>query len=161
MALDVAVPEPPRLSNRAVPSELEAVEAVGGAGDLRREELEAVLASGAWREAFAEWAAYTDLTDEEYDLVRDLGLLQELDVFWDPSEARLRAEPPTLPDGWEDRVDVSPSDARRLGSTLAAELAELAQTLVEMLEDGYVDWGETGETDPVWSEETFGHGSRE
>ncbi len=30
-----------------------------------------------------------------------------------------------------------------------------------MLEDGYIDWGESESSDLVWSEETFGQGARE
>jgi hypothetical protein len=66
MALDVAVPEPPDLANRGLPSEfagVEDVEAVDDVAALRREELDAVLRDGAWREAFEEWAEYTDLTE--------------------------------------------------------------------------------------------------
>ncbi|MFB6354258.1 MAG: hypothetical protein ABEJ92_09250 [Halobacteriales archaeon] len=161
MALDIDPPAPPRLANRGVPAALESAEAVGGTGDLRREELDAVLRDGAWQEAFEEWAAYTDLTDEEVALLEELGVFQRLDVFWDPQERRLRAEAPTLPEDWPERTDVAPSDASSLGSTFAAELADFTQAVVEMLEETYLDWGDTEGSDPVWSEETFGHGVRE
>lgn len=161
MPLDVDPPAPPRLANRGEPGALESAAAVGGAGDLRREELDAVLRDGAWQEAFEEWAAYTDLTGEEVVLLEELGVFQRLDVFWDPQERRLRAEPPTLPEDWQERADVAPSDASSLGATYAAELAEFTQTVVEMLEETYLDWGDADRSDPVWSEETFGHGVRE
>lgn len=161
MGLDVDTPDPPQLSNRGVPSEFEEVEAVGGAGDLRREELDSILASGAWSEAFEEWAAYTDLTEEEFQVVRDLGLIEGLDVFWDPSETRLRSAPLDIPDDWADRTDVTPADREALRSKLELELGELGQTVVEMLEDGYIEWGSEETADLVWSEETFGHGTSE
>lgn len=159
MGLDVDVPDPPQLSNRGLPPELESVETVGGAGNLRREELEGILESGAWHEAFQEWAEYTDLTEDEFRLVRELGLIERLDIFWDPAEAQLRFVPLDLPDDWSERADVADVDALR--SKLEIELANLGQTVVEMLEDGYVDWDSEETDDLVWSEETFGHGTAE
>ena len=158
MGLDVDIPEPPQLSNRGVPSEFEAV---GGAGDLRRDELEGVLDAGAWNEAFEEWAEYTDLTAEEFAIAQSLGLVEELDVFWDPTDARLRVEVPAVPEDWADRVDEAPPDPAGLAWKLEYELADLGETLLEMLEDGYVDWGSEESEDVVWSEETFGHGTAE
>lgn len=161
MGLDVEVPDAPQLSNRGLPSEFEAVEAVGGAEDLRREELEAVLRDGAWQEAFREWAAYTDLTAEEFRVALDLGLVERLDVFWDPMEERLRSSAPPVPEDWRERTDRPVSDAEALAARLEAELADLGDAVVEMLEDAYVAWGDEEATDPVWGEETFGHGVRE
>lgn len=161
MALDVELPDHPQLSNRGVPSGFESVEAVGGAGDLRREELETILASGAWSEAFEEWSEYTDLTEKEFQVILELGLIEQLDIFWDPSEARLRFDPLEFPDDWVDRMEVTPPDEDRLRSKLEGELADLGRTVVEMLEDGYVDWESEESEDVIWSEETFGHGTAE
>ena len=161
MAPDIEIPDPPQLSNRGVPSEFESVEAVGSAGDLRREELEAILQDGAWHEAFEEWAEYTDLTEEDLQVVRDLGLIQQFDFFWDPSEERLRFEAPMVPADWKELTEVEPSDVSGFVSKLEGELSDLGQTVVEMLEDAYVDWGEGEPSDYVWSEETFGQGAQE
>lgn len=121
---------------------VESVEAVGGAGDFRRTELETILQDGAWNEAFEEWAEYTDLNEEEFQVIRDLGLIQQLDIFWDPSEERLRFEAPVVPEDWRDRLDVTPPDTEDLAPRLEGEPMDLGHTVVEMLDDGYVDYGE-------------------
>jgi hypothetical protein len=145
MGLDVETPTPPDLTNRPLPSDLEPAD-VPDSG-LRREELEEMLREGAWHEGFEEWAAYTDLTEAEYEAIRESGLLEELDFYWDPVEERVRFEVP-------------PAD-RPAGEDLAerttAEMTDLCRTVVEMLEDAYVDWEENGEA--LWSEETFGEGT--
>ena len=140
MALDVESPEPPDLTNRGLPGGLEAAEGVEG--DLRREELERFLRDGAWNEAFKEWAEYTDLTVEEYRSVEEHGLIERLDVYWDPADGRLRAEVPDLPATWDDEF----------ASTVRVELSDLGRAVIEMLEDAYVDWGEEGASDVFWSE---------
>lgn len=161
MTLDVDVPEPPQLTNRGIPRDYASVEAVSGPDELRRDEIDAFLRDGAWNEAFEEWADYTDLTPEEFDVALEVGLVQRIDIFWDPTEARLRSDVPPIPDGWHEQADVAPSDARELAAMLEAELADLGRTVVEMLQDAYVDWTDPEPADPVWDEETFGHGSRE
>lgn len=145
MVLNVECPDPPDLTNRGLPSDLDAEESIGSESDLRREELETILRDGAWHEAFNEWAEYTDLTESEYRAVHDAGLIERLDVFWDPVEKRLRFEVPSLPDEWQDREDLAPK--------ITAELTDLGRTVVEMLEDAYVDWGKEGTADVFWSEE--------
>ncbi|HKJ58269.1 MAG TPA: hypothetical protein VKA37_03495 [Halobacteriales archaeon] len=140
MALDVESPEPPDLTNRGLPTAIEAAEGVEG--DLRREELERFLRDGAWNEAFQEWAEYTDVTAEEYRTVEGRGLVQRLDVFWDPADGRLRSEVPDLPAEWDEEF----------ASTIQVELSDLARTVVEMLEDAYVDWDEEEPSDVYWSE---------
>lgn len=112
MALDVEVPNPPDLTNRGVPDDFDATDELGGPNEFHRAELEDVLRDGAWQEAFHEWAAYTDLTDEEYRVLYDRGLLEELDFYWDPAEGRLRFEVPPLPAG--DRSVRGRTDRRRL-----------------------------------------------
>lgn len=161
MGLNVEIPDPPQLSNRGVPSEFESVEAVGGAADLRRAELEEILQEGAWNEAFGEWLEYTDLSEAEFRVLRDLGLFQQFDIFWDPSEERLRFEAPTLPEDWDERVEATAVEPDGFGPRAESELSDLGQTVVEMLVDAYVDWGEAEAADYVWSEETFGHGTQE
>lgn len=147
MTLAVESPDSPDITNRGLPRALEPSDALEGASDLRREELEAFLRDGAWSEAFKEWAEYTDLSEAEYERVRDFGLLEELDFYWDPVEERLRFEVPALPAALAEQAD--------LASKASAELTDLAHTVVERLEDGYVDWGEEGVSGDTWSEETF------
>jgi len=148
MVLDVETPNPPDLTNRGKPSEFEPSGALDSTSDLRRGELEEILRDGAWNEAFQEWAAYADLTEDEYRTVHDFGLVDRLDLYWDPDEERLRFEVPALP--------AELADQEALASRVTSELTDLGRTVIEMLEDAYVDWG-AGETETEsWSAETFG-----
>lgn len=144
MALDVELPDPPDLTNRGVPSVFEEVDEVGPGADLRREELEVALRDGAWREAFEEWAEYTDIEDAEFRALVDRGLVGELDVFWDPGDERLRFEVPTVPPSVG-------SDPDRLEN----ELTDLARILVGELAEGYLDWNGIEAEDYVWDVEGF------
>ncbi|KTG13644.1 hypothetical protein [Haloferax profundi] len=140
MVLDVETPGSPDLTNRGTPSELDASEVIEGESDLRRGELEGFFRDGAWSEAFNEWAEYTDLSESEYELVREEGLIEQMDFYWDPVTESLQFEVPVVPEG-----DVA--------SKIRTELTDLGQTVVEMLEDGYVDWNEKNHSEMVWSEE--------
>ncbi|WP_254839738.1 hypothetical protein [Natronomonas marina] len=146
MGLDVETPDPPDLTNRPLPSELDPEEVLDGTVDLRREELEEILRDGAWSEAFQEWAEYTDLTETEYRTVHEAGLLELLDVYWDPMGNEVRFEVPGVPRELAGRED--------LGSQATAELTDLGRTVVETIEDAYVDWGAEDEGEDAWSEET-------
>lgn len=145
MSLDVEAPPPPDLTNRGTPEDVELSNVTGSLSDLRREELEAILQDGAWTEAFDEWAAYTGLSETEYRTIRDHGLIEAIDIYWDPADERLRVDLPTLPDELADRT--------ALATTIRTELGDLGDMVLEMLEDGYVDWND----DDVesWTEETF------
>ena len=146
MALDAEPPESPDLTNRPLPSDIDPEEVIGSTDDLRREELEEILRDGAWDEAFREWAEYTDLTDAEYEAVREFGLIEKLDVYWDPIEEELQFEVSNLPAALNERGE--------LAAVIASELTALGQTVVEMLEDGYVEWGrEDTTTDDVWNQQ--------
>jgi hypothetical protein len=146
MALDVATPEPPDLTNRPVPSRFDAEEDIEDASDLRREELEQLLRDGAWNEAFREWTEYTDLTEAEFRTIRHFDLFEQIDVYWDPVETRLRFEVPTLP------AELSEED---LAAYARTELTDLGQTLIELLADTYVDWDDSEPSLASWSEELF------
>jgi hypothetical protein len=146
MALDVAVPEQPDLTNRGLPSELEAASVIEGESELRRQELEDILREGAWEEAFREWAEYTDLTEAEFRTVRDAGLFEGLDFYWDPTEATIRFEVPALPESWA---------GDDFASRVETELTDLCETVHEMLDSGYIDWDADGTLDDPWVEETF------
>ena len=143
MALGVEPPDAPDVTNRGFPSGLGADETVENGADFRREEVEAVLREGAWREAFGEGAEYTDLNADEFRAVRDGGLFERLDFYWDPVDGALEFEVPSS-------ADIDGADD--LASRARGELSDLAETVVERTEDGYVDWGE-GVSDDVWAEE--------
>ena len=144
MALDVENPRAPDLTNRGPPTDVTLSETYGIDSDFRRAELQEFLRDGAWKEAFEEWAKYTDLSDAEYEQIHELGLFEQLDFFWDPNEGRIRAAVPDVPNEWPGGRDIS--------SKVRTELSDLGDAVTEMLEDGYVDWGTDGRSEKVWSE---------
>lgn len=146
MALTVEPPEPPDLTNRGPPRGIEPEDAGDSTSDLRRGELEEMLADGAWAEAFREWAAYTDVTEAEYRTLERHELVQQLDLYWDPTEERLRFEVPEIPE--------TLSEDAEFRNRAGTELSDLGQTVVEMLQDGYIEWGGTStESDVEATEE--------
>lgn len=152
MTLDVEVPDPPDLTNRGVPSEFEAIEEGGTGEAYRPEELETALAEGAWEEAFREWREYADLSEREYAIATDLGLVRDLDIFWNPDARHIEYTVPHVPDEWRDRnveTDVT-------ASAIENALDDLGDVVVEMLEDGYLEWGDEGTIDEIWTEGRFG-----
>jgi hypothetical protein len=152
MALDVAVPTPPDITNRTVP-EMVNLDALPGSDlDLRRAELERILREGAWREGFEEWAQYTDLSEADVGVAVELGLFRGLDFFWDGEAERLRYVVPAVPEEWDERTGPDGVPASRLQE----ELDELAQTVSESIATDYVAWGEAESSDLVWGVETFG-----
>jgi len=146
MSLDVEVPDPPDLTNRSLPIGLEDSDAVGSESDLHREDLEGLLRDDAWEEAFEEWAEHTDLTEEDYLAVRSAGLLDALDFYWDPVAEELCFEVPNVPG---DLAESTENEGR-----LRGELEALSETVLDVLEDGYVDWGGAS-SDDTWSDELF------
>ncbi|MFW6449139.1 MAG: hypothetical protein ACOC0X_06315 [Halobacteriota archaeon] len=146
MALDVDPPEPPDLTNRGPPAGYDPEEATGAMDAFRREELEEVLLDGAWNEAFREWAAYTDLTDEQFERAMAADLIEGFDLYWDPTEKRLRFELPELPE------DLAADT--HLATVLRTELLDLGDTLIDIAERGYLDWGD-GEPIDTWTEAHF------
>lgn len=140
MGLDVETPDPPDLTNRQPPSDVDPEAVSDGLSDLRRAELEELLRDGAWTEAFREWAEYTDLDEAAVRTLRERECFGEMDFYWDPSERRLRYEPPD--------VRAALSDRRDLASLAESELSDLADGVLETLADGYLDWdGETTDAD--------------
>jgi hypothetical protein len=142
MGLDVEQPDPPDLTNRPLPTAVDP-ETVAD-DDLRREELEAMLRDGAWSEAFNEWAEYTDLTEAEYRTLEAAGLFAALSVYWDPVAEDLRFELPAIGDAVATDDDLT--------DRAVTELDDLGRTVVAMLEDGYLDWGEDAAVEDVWRE---------
>lgn len=141
MTLDVEIPDPPTLGEISDPEEYEAIEADDEEGgdidqDVRREELNVLLREGAWEEAFEEWAAHTYLTEAEFEVAVELGLIDEFDFYWDPTTDDVDYRAPTLPEDLPNFV----IDALEDGDIEAIdeELAALARTVSERLEE-YVD----------------------
>jgi hypothetical protein len=132
MSLDVAVPDPPSLRGPRTRGEYEAIDAPAdesesGGDDYRREDLAGILAEGAWPDAFEEWAAGTTLSEEEFETVQSLELVDEAG-YRPPELSGEASEAFDDPDGVE------------------AELDTLGRILTEVLENDYL----------LRDEETFG-----
>ena len=149
-------PEPPNLVNRGVPAGFDDTEIDAGTADFRRAELDAALREGAWREGFAEWATYADLTDDEFRTIERADLFDAFDFFWDGDDRRLRFEAPRLAVG-DGRSTVDAGIRTRLN----AELQELGGVVLGMLSAEYVDWAAEAAPDYLWREETLGRGHGE
>ncbi|WP_134669927.1 hypothetical protein [Halorussus marinus] len=138
MSLDVDAPSPPSLSTNVDASEYEDADVQGD--DYRRDELEAYLEDGAWIDAFDEWAAHTDLTDEEYAIVRDLEMFAEYDFFWDSFADRVGYHAPGIPEDWKERSYHPEIDSWNIVSGINAAMTEFGQIVCDVLEDAYIDW---------------------
>jgi len=138
MGLDVDTPDPPEIRGQVDVDEYDDVDVQGD--DYKREELQTFLEEGAWEQAFYEWADYTDLDEEEFAIVSDLGLFQEFDFFWDDFADRVGYHAPGLPDDWRER-DIHPGlDSWGTVSGINAALTEFGQTVCDVLETDFIDW---------------------
>jgi len=155
MTLEVEVPDPPDLSNRSTPDlpnreaqdQFDAMEPSGATDQFRRDGLESALRDGAWQEAFDEWAEYTDLTEAQFETVRDR--MPEFDFFWDPQEERLRFTAPPVSEADVEGVGVD-------AATVSRALSDLGDVVLDVLQDPYEEYWSDDAEDVVWSEETFG-----
>ena len=137
MGLDVEPPDPPELPD--VDAETyDDVEVQGQ--EYRRQELEDMLAEGAWADAFAEWAAHTDLDEAEFAVADDLGLFDEFDFFWDDFADRVGYHAPGIPEDWRERELHPELDSWETVSGINAALAEFGDTVSETLKAEYIDW---------------------
>lgn len=123
MTLDVSRPDPPALRSHPDP---DTIEDDGPTEDdsLRRDELESVLEDGAWREGFEEWAAYTDLSEREFEVLRERGLFDAFGFAWDVSAEAIDYDVPPVPADIGDTATVSRMDAELddLGRAVAAAM---------------------------------------
>jgi hypothetical protein len=135
MSLDVEVPQPPELRGPRPQGEYDAVDVPEGdvSDDYRREQLADFLEQGAWADGFEEWAADASMSEKEFELVRDLGLFQAFDFYWDPSTDQAGYRAPTLPD---DAVDPDREDVDANG--IDNELDTLGRVVSEVLENDYL-----------------------
>ena len=134
MPLDVPVPDPPSLHGPQPRGDYEAIDnpVEHPEDDYRREELEEFLASGAWSDAFEEWAGGTSLTAADFELVSEYGLVEDFDFYWDPQTDQVGYRAPTLPDEARDDLTISAADE------VDAELDTLGRVVSEMLENDYL-----------------------
>jgi hypothetical protein len=138
MTLDVDAPSSPSLSTKVDASQYEDADVQGD--DYRRDELEAYLSDGAWDDAFEEWAAHTDLTEEEYAIVRDIDMFEEYDFFWDSFADRVGYHAPGIPEDWKAREYHPEIDSWNTVSGINAAMTEFGQVVADVLEDDYIDW---------------------
>jgi hypothetical protein len=140
MALDAEPPTPPELSPSVDPNEYDDADVVGDDNDYRRDELGAFLREGAWAEAFEAWAAETQVTADEWDIVTDLGLGSDFDFFWDDFAGRVGYHAPGLPQDWKEREVHPDLTSWKQVSSINAGLTEFGQTVCDVLKDDYIDW---------------------
>jgi hypothetical protein len=138
MALDVERPEPPELEETD-PNEYDDADIVGET-DYRREEIEEFLRDGAWERAFEQWADHTDLDQNGFGIVTDLGLTGRFDFFWDSYAERVGYHAPGIPEDWKERNYHDDIDSWATASNINASLTELGQTVCDVLKSEYIDW---------------------
>lgn len=138
MALDVEAPEPPSLGGPEGRGDYDAVEEFEdpAGDDPRREALSEFLRDGAWINAFDRWRRNVDMSEREWDLVLEHGLVDEFDFYWNPAAGDVGYLAPDLPAefGEDDEID---------RQTVEEALDELGHTVSVVLETDYVD--RTGE----------------
>ncbi|MFC4550408.1 MULTISPECIES: stage III sporulation protein AB [Halorussus] len=138
MTLDVETPDPPALRGPQHPGDYDAVDELEDeTGDThRRENLAEFLQNGAWEDAFEEWAEHTYLTDEEFRVVRELGLIDEFDFYWNPSDEDVGYRAPTVPDELPEPYDetLERGDVQGIDEALDA----LGRTVSEVMENDYI-----------------------
>ena len=138
MPLDVEPPPPPELEPQVDAEEYDDVNVE--VSDYRRDELAEFLADGAWEQAFGEWATDTSMDEPTYGVVRELGLLDRFDFFWDDFANRVGYHAPGIPEDWREREIHPGLDSWERVSTINAGLTELGQTVCDVLKDDYIDW---------------------
>ncbi len=137
MGLDVDTPSPPELPEVDADG-YDDVEVQGE--EYRRQEIEDLLEDGAWYDAFDEWAAHTDLDEEEFGIADDLGLFAEFDFFWDDFADRVGYHAPGLPEDWREQNLHPDLDSWEKVSGINAALAEFGDTVSRTLKAKYIDW---------------------
>ena len=139
MSLDVSIPDPPSLGDELDPSDYDDVTVVADT-DYRRDELASFLRAGAWEAAFRQWAESTQVTDTEFAIVRELGLIEQFDFFWDDFADRVGYHAPGIPEDWRERDFHPDLDSWGTVSSINAGLTELGQTVCDVLAEDYIDW---------------------
>jgi hypothetical protein len=138
MGLDAETPSSPDLQADVDMAAYDDVDVQGE--EYKREELQAFLDEGAWAEAFEEWAATTDVDDDEFAIVTDLDLFAEFDFFWDNFADRVGYHAPGLPEDWREREIHPALDSWATVSAINAGLTEFGQVVCDVLEAEYIDW---------------------
>lgn len=138
MAIDVEVPDPPTLEG-IDPNEYEDAEVVGDT-DYKRDELEEFLHEGAWEDAFEQWAAETEMSESDFEIMVDLEMIEQFDFFWDAFAERVGYHAPGIPEDWKERNYHPDIESWGTVSSINASLTELGQMVCDVLKDEYIDW---------------------
>ena len=142
MTLTVDAPHPPDLTVDVGQGENQGSPAIE-----HRSDLEAMLHDGAWKEGFAEWAENTDLTEFEWSIVLDLGLVDDYDFQWDNETEQVVFDAPAIPQDWRERELHPDLGDWATVSAINDGLDQLGRTVADLLELEYVDWGTEEPTD--------------
>ncbi len=138
MGVTADTPDPPELQSTD-PNEYDDTQ-VFEDSDYKREEIEEYLQAGAWNQAFVEWEEGTSMDGSEFQIVTDLGLIEEFDFFWDSYAERVGYHAPGIPENWQE-MDIHPDlDSWGTVSGINAGLTELGQMVCDVLKDEYIEW---------------------
>lgn len=137
MSLDVETPAPPALDRPQDPGDYDAVvEPEDRVDDTPpHEALATFLQEGAWEAGFNEWRDHTYMTEDEFQLVQERGLIDEFDFYWNVATEDVGYRAPAVSD------DFSGSDntlERGEIQGIEEELDELGRTVSEVLETDYI-----------------------
>lgn len=108
----------------------------------RRAAIQAHLEAGAWDEALDSWYEQSDIEGDALAIADDLDLFDQFDFFWDDIAQRVGFQAPGIPDDWDRREYHEDLTSWRQASSINAGLAELGQTVCDVLETSYIDWAE-------------------
>ncbi|WP_247001176.1 hypothetical protein [Halosolutus gelatinilyticus] len=137
MTLDVEIPDPPTLEEPQDATEYDAVVGPDERVDSTapREALAAFLQDGAWEAGFDEWRDHTYMTEDEFRLVREQGLIDGFDFYWNVAAGDVGYRTPAVPDDFP-----APDSALERGERqgIEEELDELGRTVSEVLETDYI-----------------------
>lgn len=154
MSLDAETPDPPELRADVDADNYDDVDVDGE--EYRREDLDELLADGAWADGFDEWAEHTDLDEDEWAVVRDLSMVEQFDFFWDDFADRVGYHAPGIPEDWKER-DLHPElDSWGTVSGINAAMTELGDVVAEHL-GSRAEW--TSEFDADFDDEQSDPGS--
>jgi len=137
VSLEVPPPRHPELE-AIDPNEYDDAEVMGE--NYRRDDIEALLADGAWEEAFREWSQGASLDAEDWAIVEDLDMTDQFDFFWDDFADRVGYHAPGIPEDWKEREYHPAIQSWEQVSGINAALTELGQTVCEVLKQEYIDW---------------------
>lgn len=115
--------------------------------EYHRGEIQIALEDGAWEAAFQDWLATTDIEADAFEIAEDLDLFDDFDFFWDDFAQRVGFFAPGIPDDWEHAGYHDELTSWRQASSINGSLAELGQTVCDVLQEDYLDleeedWGD-------------------